>query len=148
VSGVRIFKPTNRLAESVDVRFGLRLDTAIARAQDAVIDAREGMLISLREWIDEIETLCDQPKPDRARLSWLANGVHGVAGACELSNLSRCGGLFSRSLDLMGDGWRGDIAMVYVTAFGRMLEGSDSPAQEAAVLSSLDVMNQRLFPET
>ena len=148
MSGVRIYKAHNRLAESVDVRFGLRLDAALSRAQDAVIDAREGMLASLRDWIDEVEALCDQPAPDRARLAWLANGVHGVAGACELGNLSRCGALLARALDLMGEGWRGDIAMVYVTALGRMLEGTDSPVQEAAVLSSLDTMNQRLFPET
>ena len=124
MSGARIYKAHNRLAESVDVRFGLRLDAALSRAQDAVIDAREGMLASLNQWIDEIEALCDQPGPDRARLAWLANGIHGVAGACELGNLSRCGALLGRALDLMGEEWRGDIAMVYVTALGRMLEGA------------------------
>ncbi|ATQ44182.1 hypothetical protein [Caulobacter mirabilis] len=146
MSSARIYKVANRLADAVDVRFGLKLDAALARAHDAVREAQDGMMVSLREWVDEIEALCEQPEPDRARLAWLANGVLGVAGACGLGTLSRCGGLFGRAIELMSehDDWRSDMALVYATALGRMLEGADRAAEEAAVLVSLEAMNQRL----
>lgn len=146
MSGVKLFKAPNRLAEAVDVRFGLKLDAALSRAQASVTQAQDGMLKSLHEWVDEIEALCDQPAPDRARLSWLANGVHSIAGACELTALSRCGGLFGHAVEMMGEaGWRSDLVQIYATTMGRMLERADGAAQEAAILSSLEAMNQRVF---
>lgn len=140
----RIYQVPNRLADTVDVRFGLRLDTALARAHDSVRDAQGELLVSLRAWVDEIEKLCDQPEPDLARLAWLANGVLGVAGVCGLTALSRCGGLFGRAIELMGQGWRTDMAQLYATALGRILEGADRAAEESAVLVSLETMNKRL----
>lgn len=146
MTGARIYKAPNRLADAVDVRFGLKLDAALARAHDAVREAQGGMLESLRGWVEEIQVLCVQPAPDRARLAWLANGVLGVAGACGLGSLSRCGGLFGRAIELMSESgdWRADMALVYATALGRMLDGADRAAEEAAVLVSLEAMNQRL----
>jgi len=140
----RIYKVPNRLADTVDVRFGLRLDTALARAHDSVREAQDEMLVSLRAWVDEIEMLCREPEPNLARLAWLSNGVLGVGGICGLTTLSRCGGLFGRAIELMSAGWRTDMALIYVTAMGRMLEGADRAAEEAAVLVSLETMNKRL----
>lgn len=146
MTGARIYKVPNKLAEAVDVRFGLKLDDALLRAGQAVVAAQDGMLESLRLWVDEIQTLCAQSDPDQARLTWLANGVLGVAAGCGLGSLSRCGGLLSRALELMHENgeWRSDMALVYATSMGRMLEGEDRPVEEAAVLKSLEAMNQRL----
>ncbi|MES2032767.1 MAG: hypothetical protein V4466_01200 [Pseudomonadota bacterium] len=148
MSTARIYAAPNRLADSVDVRFGLRLDTALARAHDSVRDAQADLLVTLRAWIEEIGRISAQPEPDRARLAWLANGVLGVAGMCGLVSLSRCGGLFGRALELMGTAWRADMALIYATALARILDGADRSGEEAAVLVSLETMNQRLTGPT
>lgn len=149
MTGARIYKANNRLADSVDVRFGLRLDDALLKADDAVRDSQGDMRESIRTWVEEIGLLCSQPEPDKARLLWLTNGVLGISASCGLMSLSKCGGLFGRALELMGDGWRQDMGLIYARALARFLDGSDKAADEAAVLASLDSMNQRLeTPET
>jgi len=144
VTAARFYKPANRLADAVDVRFGTRVDDALVKADDAVRNAQAGMRESIAVWVEEIGLLCGQPAPDKARLLWLANGVLGVSTACGLGALSKCGGLFARALELMGEGWRQDMGVIYARSLGRFLEGVDQPATETAVLASLDAMNKRL----
>lgn len=144
MSNARIYRAPNRLADTVDVRFGLRLDTALARADDSVRDAEAELRVTLRAWVEEIGRACAQPEPDRARVAWLANGILGVAGMCGLTSLSRCGGLFGRAIELMGTAWRAEIGLVYASALARILDGADRAAESAVVLASLETMNQRL----
>jgi D-serine dehydratase len=99
---------------------------------------------SLKGWVGEILALSGTPDPDRDRLAWLANGVFGVAGACHLEALARCGGLFGRAIEAMGDGaWRIDAARLYAASMVRLLEGV-SKAEESAVLASLEAMTKHL----
>ncbi len=146
MSGARTYKVQNRLAEAVDVRFGLQLDTVLQRAQDAVHAMQGEMMPELRGWVGEIQQLCATEAPDMTRLAWLANGVLGVGGGCGLAGLARCGGLFGAAIDIMQRGgvWRRDAAAVYAAALERMLAGADRAADEAAVLASLEAMNRTL----
>jgi hypothetical protein len=144
VSGARFIKVQNRLADSVDVRFGTALTDALQRADIAVRSNSGDMLENTRAWVGEIAVLCENPEPDLDRLNWLANGVLGIASACGMATLSRCGGLFVKAIAVMKDNWRKEIAEVYAKALTRLLEGEDSPEQEQTVLASLENMNKRL----
>lgn len=149
MTAARFYKPTNRLADSVDVRFGTRLDDALLKADDAVRDAQAGMRESITAWVEEIGLLSSQTAPDKARLLWLANGVLGVGAACGLAALSRCAGLLARALELMGDGWRQDMGTIYARSLVSFLDSTAGAAEQNAVLASLDSMNKRLeAPET
>jgi hypothetical protein len=144
VTAARFTKVQNRLADSVDVRFGTSLADALQRADNNVRGNSGDMLESTRAWVGEIALICAQPTPDLERLNWLANGVLGVANACGMAALSRCGGLFVKAIALTSDNWRREIGEVYAKAMTRLLEGEDSAQQEDAVLASLETMNRRL----
>ncbi|HRD45574.1 MAG TPA: hypothetical protein PLF78_03720 [Caulobacter sp.] len=146
-SGARFFKPTNRLADSVDVRFGLSAETAVDRGAQVVLSSGDDMRKSVKGWVGEIIRLSEQPQPDIARLSWLANGVLGVGGAAGMTRLARCGGLFAHALDLIGDKWRPELGALYGNAIGRLLEDTDASAEQDRMLSSLEDMNKRLAGE-
>lgn len=151
MSTAKIYKIENRLAAAVDAQYGTQLHTVLKRAQDAVHAMQDEMMPALRGWIAEIDTLCGQEAPDLSRMAWLANGVLGVGGACGLEALARCGALFGRAIEIMGqgDGWRRDAARIYAAALVRILDGADRAADEAAVLASLEAMNRSLSgPET
>ena len=140
---VRVFKAPNPLSSAVGGERGLRVDTVLKNADAQLKRMRDPMLESLTEWVGEIVTLSAEPAPDRARMSWLANGVFGVAGACELEALARCGGMLGRAIEAMGQGWRRDAAGLYAASMVRLLNGA-SKAEEAAVLASLEAMTKRL----
>lgn len=146
MSNVRLFKVENRLANAVDVQYGIQLQTVLQRAQDAVHARQDEMLPALRGWVAEIDGLCAEESPDAVRMAWLANGVLGVGGACGLEALARCGALFGRAIEIMerGGGWRRDAARIYASALVRILDGADRAADEAAVLASLEAMNRTL----
>lgn len=139
-----MFKAHNPLAAAVGTDNGLRVDTALKSAEDQLSRMQNPMRESLKAWVGEIVALSSAQAPDRDRLAWLANGVLGVAGACHLEALARCGGLFGRAIESMGqDGWRVDAARLYAASMVRLLEGA-SAAEEKAVLASLETMTKRL----
>lgn len=146
-SGARFFKPTNRLADSVDVRFGLAAETAVDRGAQVVLNAGDDMRKSVKGWVAEVMKLSAEPAPDLERLSWLANGVLGVGGAAGMSRLARCGGLFAHALDLIGDRWRPELGALYGNAIGRLLDDTDAAAEQEKMLASLEDMNKRLAGE-
>ena len=147
-SAARFFQPTNRLADSVDVRYGLSVDTAAERGGQVVLNAGADMRKSVKDWVAEIMRLSEQPDPDKARLSWLANGILGVGGAAGMMRLSRCGGLFAHAVDLMGDRWRPELGALYGNAIGRLLDDTDPVSSQEGMLASLEDMNRRLAVET
>lgn len=139
-----MFKAHNPLAAAVNTDTGLRVDTVLKSADDQLQRMQSPMRESLRGWVGEITALAAAPAPDRDRLAWLANGVLGVAGACGLEALARCGGLFGRAIESMGEhGWRVDAARLYAASMVRLLDGA-SRAEESAVLASLEAMTTRL----
>lgn len=146
MSAARVFKAHNPLAAAVGGATGLRVDTALKSAEGQLQRMQEPMQESLRAWVGEIFALTAGPAPDAARLAWLANGVFGVAGACDREALARCGALFGRAIEIMGQGWRADAARLYAASMVRLLDGA-SKAEETAVLASLEVMTRRL-PQT
>lgn len=144
MSAVRLFKAHNPLAATVGGASGLRVDTVLKSADEQLERMQDSMRESLKSWVGEILALSATPDPDRGRLAWLANGVFGVAGACHLEPLARCGGLFGRAIEAMGDGaWRIDAARLYAASMVRLLEGV-SKAEESAVLASLEAMTKHL----
>jgi len=146
-SGARFFKPTNRLADSVDVRFGLSAETAVDRGAQVVLNSGDDMRKSVKGWVGEIMKLSAQPQPDIERLSWLANGVLGVGGAAGMTRLARCGGLFAHALDLIGEKWKPELGALYGNAIGRLLEDTDPSAEQERMLTSLEDMNKVLAGE-
>jgi hypothetical protein len=146
-SGARFFKATNRLSESVDVRFGLSAETAVDRGAQVVLNSGDDMRKSVKDWVGEIMRLSAQPQPDIERLSWLANGVLGVGGAAGMTRLARCGGLFAHALDLIGERWKPELGALYGNAIGRLLEDTDASAEQERMLASLEGMNKRLAGE-
>lgn len=146
-SGARFFKPTNRLADSVDVRFGLSAETAVDRGAQVVLNSGDDMRKSVKSWVGEIMKLSAQPQPDIERLSWLANGVLGVGGAAGMTRLARCGGLFAHALDLIGEKWKPELGALYGNAIGRLLEDTDPSAEQERMLTSLEDMNKVLAGE-
>jgi len=147
-SAARFYTPTNRLADSVDVRYGLSVDTAAERGGQVVLNAGADMRKSVKEWVAEVMRLSEQPDPDKAQLSWLANGILGVGGAAGMMRLSRCGGLFAHAVDLMGDHWRPELGALYGNAIGRLLDDTDPVSSQEGMLASLEDMNRRLAVET
>lgn len=139
----RVYKAHNPLAAAVGGETGLRVDTVLKSADQQLRRMQDPMRESLKGWVTEILTLSAQPAPDQARLAWLANGVFGVAGACELEGLAHCGGLFGRAIEAMAGGWRTDAARLYAASMLRLLDGASKP-EEAAVLASLEAMTKRL----
>jgi hypothetical protein len=146
VSVVRTFKAHNPLAAAVKGDSGLLMNTAIKSAGEQLQRMQNPMRESLRKWITEILALSAEPTPDLARLAWLANGVLGVAGACGLEGLARCGALFGRAIEVMGQGagWRADAARLYASSLVRLLEGNAQKPEVDAVLDSLEALNRRL----
>ncbi|WGM40682.1 hypothetical protein [Caulobacter sp. NIBR1757] len=143
MSAARVFKPNNPLAGTVGGERGLRVDTVLNNAEAQLKRMQDPLRASLAAWVNEILVLSAEPAPDRARLSWLANGVFGVAGACDLDALARCGGLLGRAIEAMGQTWRRDAAGLYAASMVRLLGGA-SKAEETAVLASLEAMTKRL----
>jgi len=144
VSAARVYKAHNPLTAAVGGETGLHVSTALKSAEEQVKRLHDPMRDSLRAWITEILELASQPAPDQARLAWLANGVFGVAGACELDALSRCGGLLGRAIQSMNQsGWRSDAVRLYAASMARLLDGASKP-EEQAVLASLEAMNNHL----
>lgn len=144
MSAVRVFKAHNPLAAAVGGETGLRVDTVLKSADEQLKRMQDPMRESLRGWVEEILALSAEPAPDPVRLAWLANGVFGVAGACELESLARCGALLGRAIEVMRQGgWRVDVARLYAASMVRLQDGA-SKAEETAVLASLEAMTIRL----
>ena len=141
-----MFKAHNPLASAVESGKGLSVGAVLKTADENLKRMRDPMRESLQGWVREIVVLCAEPAPDAARLSWLANGVLGVAGACGLDGLARCGALFGRAIEVMGQGggWRIDAARLYAASLVRLLEGNAQKPEVDAVLGSLEAMNKRL----
>ena len=144
MSATRVFKPFNPLTSAVAGDKGLRVDRVLKSADEQLQRMQDPMRASLRAWVMEILAASGEPAPNLVRLAWLANGVLGVAGACGLEALARCGGLLGRAIEAMGpDGWRVDAARLYAASMVRLLDGA-SAVEEAAVLASLEAMTKRL----
>lgn len=141
-----MFKAHNPLASAVEGDKGLSVSAVLKTAGENLKRMKDPMRESLQGWVKEIVALCAEPEPDLARLSWLANGVLGVAGACGLEGLARCGALFGRAIEVMGHGggWRVDAARLYAASMSRLLEGNAEKPEVDAVLASLETMNARL----
>lgn len=146
MSVVRTYKAHNPLAAAVKGDSGLRVDTVLKSAGEQLSRMKDPMRASLGGWIKEMVALSAEPAPDTARLAWLANGVLGVAGACGLEGLARCGALYGRAIEVMGQtgGWRPDAARLYAASLVRLLEGNAMKPEVDAVLASLETLNQRL----
>lgn len=144
MSAARVYKVSNPLTAAVGGETGLHVSTALKSAEEHVKRLHDPMRESLGAWMSEILELAAQPAPDTARLAWLANGVFGVAGACELEALSRCGGMLGRAIQAMNqNGWRSDAARLYAVSMAKLLDGASKPEQQA-VLASLEAMTKRL----